>query len=207
MNGTSSPPSPSSKEVEEQVAKLQVSESIVTEQQKPHMSRHVMADDISTGSESSDEHNDDNVPRQELELVINALQTTVQKTTSDQPEASSFQANNDHGENIHHSADELHSGDDFQESSSSTSSEYDYSAHQQQQQQQQNQANFKTDDIVPPTPGSPPPNFEPPTRSSTEEDMPDVESFSANLIALHDINLKEIKTNNLNPREQEKKGR
>ncbi|KAI7853457.1 hypothetical protein BDC45DRAFT_442468 [Circinella umbellata] len=163
-----------------------------------------MADDISTGSESSDEHNDDNVPRQELELVINALQTTVQKSIPEQPESSSFRANSDHGDNIHHSADELHSGDDFQESSSSTSSEYDYSPQQQQQQKQQ-EGNLKSDDIVPPTPGSPPPNFEPPNRSSTEEDMPDVESFSANLIALHDINLKEIKANNLSPREQEKK--
>ncbi|KAI8141468.1 hypothetical protein BJV82DRAFT_670747 [Fennellomyces sp. T-0311] len=176
MNGTS---------LEDQVAKLQVSESVA------EPTRQAMADDISTGSESSDEHNDDNVPRQELEMVISALQTTVSKATP--PAAPS----ND--EHHNHSADELHSGDDFHESSSSTSSEYDYS------QQQQQATALKGDEIVPPTPGSPPPNFEPPTRPSADDDMPDVESFSANLIALHDINLKEITANNLSPREQEKK--
>ncbi|KAI9497886.1 hypothetical protein BDB00DRAFT_802371 [Zychaea mexicana] len=208
MNGispSSSPPlAPSNQE--DQVAKLQVSESTVSTQATPaepssHMTRHAMTDDISTGSESSDENNEDNVPRQELELVINALQTTVLKSTPPPEEAPSSTRDRD---GSHHSADELHSGDEFHESSSSTSSEYDYSTQQQQQQQQQH-SGIKSDEIVPPTPGSPPPNFEPPVRLSTEEDMPDVESFSANLIALHDINLKEVKANNSSPREQERK--
>jgi hypothetical protein len=62
-------------------------------------------------------------------------------------------------------------------------------------------------DILPPTPGIAPqrPTYELGGRSS--EDVGDVESYSANLIALNKIDTKEIKANQLSPRQQERAGK
>ncbi len=62
-------------------------------------------------------------------------------------------------------------------------------------------------DILPPTPGIAPQRhtFELAGRSS--EDVGDVESYSANLIALNKIDTKEIKANTLAPRQQERAGK
>ncbi|CAO3702016.1 unnamed protein product [Rhizopus stolonifer] len=57
-------------------------------------------------------------------------------------------------------------------------------------------------DITPPTPGVPPVNQN--MELGTNDDYEDVESHSANLIALDKINIKEIRENTLSPREQEK---
>lgn len=59
-------------------------------------------------------------------------------------------------------------------------------------------------DILPPTPGVAPQrhNFELSGRAS--EEVGDVESYSANLIALNKIDTKDIKANNLSPRQQER---
>ncbi|KAG1452521.1 hypothetical protein G6F46_009403 [Rhizopus delemar] len=56
------------------------------------------------------------------------------------------------------------------------------------------------EDIIPPTPGVPPQNME----LGLNDDVGDIESHSANLIALDKIDIKEIKANPLSPREQEK---
>jgi hypothetical protein len=58
------------------------------------------------------------------------------------------------------------------------------------------------EDIIPPTPGVPPQNME----LGLNDDAGDIESHSANLIALDKIDIKEIKANTLSPREQEKAG-
>lgn len=58
------------------------------------------------------------------------------------------------------------------------------------------------EDIIPPTPGVPPQNME----LGLNDDVGDIESHSANLIALDKIDIKEIKANPLSPREQEKAG-
>lgn len=62
-------------------------------------------------------------------------------------------------------------------------------------------------DILPPTPGVAPQrhNFELSGRAS--EEVGDVESYSANLIALNKIDTKDIKANNLSPRQQERAGK
>ncbi|KAI9281489.1 hypothetical protein BY458DRAFT_498760 [Sporodiniella umbellata] len=57
-------------------------------------------------------------------------------------------------------------------------------------------------DITPPTPGAPPTSHN--MDFSSHEEYGDVETHSANLIALDKINIKEIKANNLSPRQQEK---
>lgn len=62
-------------------------------------------------------------------------------------------------------------------------------------------------DILPPTPGVAPQrhNFELSGRAS--EEVGDVESYSANLIALNKIDTKDIKPNTLSPRQQERAGK
>lgn len=204
-----------------QVAQLQVSsESSPQQEQEQNASSrspepthpHDIADDISTGSDSSEEetHKDATTPRQELGLVISALQNTVQKSTPEgppqndheqQPEQPSDirrkegeEEEEDHTKMNGNHAEELHSGDDDGHTTLSEQSEYDESSSR----------DGSMGEIVPPTPGTPPPIFEP----RTSDDLPDVEAYSsANLIALHDINLKDIKANNLSPREQEKTGK
>ena len=202
-----------------QVAQLQVSESSPQEQESSRSPEpkhpHDIADDISTGSDSSEDetHRDTTTPRQELGLVISALQNTVQKSTPEnpphqdnsnheqqqqqqQPSATDIgkEKEEDHSKINGNHAEELHSGDDDEHTTVSEQSEYDESSSR----------DGSMGEIVPPTPGTPPPIFEP----RTSDDLPDVEAYSsANLIALHDINLKDIKANNLSPREQEKAGK
>lgn len=188
-----------------QVAQLQVSESSPQEQASSRSSEpnhpHGMADDISTGSDSSEDetYKDSTTPRQELGLVISALQNTVQKSTPENPvhnneQQAEKEEEEDHGKMNGNHAEELHSGDDDGHTTLSEQSEYDEASSR----------DGSMGEIVPPTPGTPPPIFEP----RTSDDLPDVEAYSsANLIALHDINLKDIKANNLSPREQEKAGK
>ncbi|KAI8380334.1 hypothetical protein BD560DRAFT_324222 [Blakeslea trispora] len=72
--------------------------------------------------------------------------------------------------------------------------------------EEEEQVEFKqaVEDLSPPTPGIPPQgqSFELTERAS--EDMGDVETYSANLIALNKIDLKNIKENALSPRQQER---
>lgn len=202
-----------------QVAQLQVSSSESSPQQEQDQEAssrspepthpHDIADDISTGSDSSEDetHKDASTPRQELGLVISALQNTVQKSTPEVPPqqhdheqqqqeqpSDTREEEEDHAKMNGNHAEELHSGDDDGHTTLSEQSEYDESSSR----------DGSMGEIVPPTPGTPPPIFEP----RTSDDLPDVEAYSsANLIALHDINLKDIKANNLSPREQEKTGK
>lgn len=165
-----------------------------------------IADDVSTASESSEEDNQDSLPRQELEMVISALQTSVK--TSATP-AAREETKQEHG------ADELHSGDDHDENendeedlrSDAGRSDSDETSPRTSAANEPYNPPTGPDDIVPPTPGTPPPRnttYEAPERLS--DDIADADSFSANLIALHGIDLKEIKANPLTPREQEKAG-
>jgi hypothetical protein len=61
-------------------------------------------------------------------------------------------------------------------------------------------------DFVPPTPGTPPIRspFDP---NSPVEDSDDIETYSANLLALNKVDIKNIGPNNLDAREQEKAGK
>lgn len=61
-------------------------------------------------------------------------------------------------------------------------------------------------DFVPPTPGTPPVRspFDP---NSPVEDSDDIETYSANLLALNKVDIKNIGPNNLDAREQEKAGK
>ncbi|KAL1932384.1 hypothetical protein VTP01DRAFT_9440 [Rhizomucor pusillus] len=190
----------------EQVATLQVSEQEEELNQIIAESRthpHNQADDISTGSESSDDEHQDDIPRQELQMVINALQTTV-LTTAAVPETA---ANAVNGQSNSAAAEELHSGD--LSSPEESGSEYEYGSQVTPEASVVNEDDLKakSDELMPPTPGSPPPrhNFGSValSRRSSDEIL-DNESFSANLIDLHGIDLKNIKSNNLSPREQEK---
>lgn len=192
----------------EQVATLQVSEQEEELNQIIAESRthpHNQADDISTGSESSDDEHQDDIPRQELQMVINALQTTV-LTTAAVPETA---ANAVNGQSNSAAAEELHSGD--LSSPEESGSEYEYGSQVTPEASVVNEDDLKakSDELMPPTPGSPPPrhNFGSValSRRSSDEIL-DNESFSANLIDLHGIDLKNIKSNNLSPREQEKAG-
>ncbi|CEP18575.1 hypothetical protein [Parasitella parasitica] len=60
------------------------------------------------------------------------------------------------------------------------------------------------DDIVPPTPGVAPQRQTFDFGGRASEDMGDIETHSANLIALNKIDMKDIKANTLSPRQQEK---
>ena len=61
-------------------------------------------------------------------------------------------------------------------------------------------------DFVPPTPGTPPARspFDP---NNPVEDSDDIETYSANLLALNKVDIKNIGPNNLDAREQEKAGK
>jgi flagellar biosynthesis GTPase FlhF len=61
-------------------------------------------------------------------------------------------------------------------------------------------------DVLPPTPGVAPQRQTFDLGGRGSEEMGDVESYSANLIALNKINTKEIKANELSPRQQERAG-
>lgn len=60
-------------------------------------------------------------------------------------------------------------------------------------------------DFVPPTPGTPP-TGSPFELGSSGEDSGDIETYSANLLALNKVDIKNIGPNTLNAREQEKAG-
>ncbi|OBZ85480.1 Tetratricopeptide repeat protein 39C [Choanephora cucurbitarum] len=93
-----------------------------------------------------------------------------------------------------------------EESVSVPTSVTDVSSEEEEKQQEKEQKTFKdvVEDLSPPTPGIPPQSqpFDLAGRSS--EDLGDVETYSANLIALNKIDLKNIKENTLSPRQQEK---
>lgn len=61
-------------------------------------------------------------------------------------------------------------------------------------------------DILPPTPGVAPPRQTFDFGGRASEDIGDIDSYSANLIALNKIDMKEIKANTLSPRQQERAG-
>lgn len=193
----------------EQLATLQVSEQEDEGKQDVAESRfhpHNQADDISTGSESSDDEHQDNIPRQELQMVISVLQTTVMNSATATSETATSATNGQH-DNV--GAEELHSGDPS--SPEESGSEYEYGSQTTPDASVTNEDDLKarSDELMPPTPGSPPPrhNFDSAAiERRSSDDILDTESFSANLIALHGINLKDIKANNLSPREQEKAG-
>lgn len=185
---------------QQQVENLQESEL------KPGTSttRHQDTDAIPTDSESTDDE-DGNVPRQELEMVISALQTTVLQA----PKETALEPQD------HQAADELHSGDDDDCPPSQASGPPETGGSSSNRLEETPQ----THDHEPPSPGAPPPRETTSaeevegggrrgrsTNDDEDDDMADMESFSANLIALHGIDLKEIKPNQLSPREQEKAG-
>lgn len=62
-------------------------------------------------------------------------------------------------------------------------------------------------DILPPTPGVAPQRQTFDFGGRASEDMGDVDTYSANLIALNKIDMKEIKANTLSPRQQERAGK
>ncbi|KAI7905050.1 uncharacterized protein BX663DRAFT_501515 [Cokeromyces recurvatus] len=126
----------------------------------------------------------------ELGLVINALQTTLIKQNQEHEE--------DHKDNKACNTDDI------------ISTRINYHQEEEEEEGFQEERNRSqtfdeiVQDILPPTPGIAPPRqtFEFNERSS--EEATDVDSYSANLIALEKIDTKNIKENTLSPRQQER---
>ncbi|GAA5804188.1 hypothetical protein HPULCUR_009675 [Helicostylum pulchrum] len=163
----------------------------------------------------------------ELGMVISALQDTVNQNKEEKAAEKKLIISQKEEEE-----EELHSGEDNDSetksmtddntsvttsTSTSVSHEEEKQLEEVKQEEKQSEEVKQEDnttmpqsfeemvqDVLPPTPGVAPQrqNFDLGGRSS--EDVGDVESYSANLIALNKIDTKEIKANLLSPRQQER---
>ncbi|GAA5812064.1 hypothetical protein MFLAVUS_005513 [Mucor flavus] len=162
----------------------------------------------------------------ELGMVISALQDTVKQNKEEKAAEKKLPISQE--VIVEEEEEELHSGEDndsetksmTDDSTSVTTSTSTSVSHEEEKQleevkveeevkQEDNTTIPQTfeemvQDVLPPTPGVAPQrqNFDLGGRSS--EDVGDVESYSANLIALNKIDTKEIKANLLSPRQQER---
>ncbi|KAL0094271.1 hypothetical protein F4703DRAFT_1817470 [Phycomyces blakesleeanus] len=161
----------------------------------------------SPASEKSDDDSLEDSPRQELGMVISQLQGILienEKTFSrDHPEEASSEASgkkvleNPFTENTKLSdgtgfivpMDHQENGDIYDKQGTQSGSAAQYT-------------NIVSEEIMPPSPGIPPPGH-PLEHERSSEDM-ELESYSDNHIAINKAALKEVKQNILSPREQEK---
>lgn len=179
-------------------------------------------DDQDDGESASSSDNEE--ASKELGLVISALQSTVKQNQEEKDIAVEKKE-----EETHEYEEELHSGDDIESDTKSvtddtksvtsvaTSASTNVSQEDEKEIEESATAiddvnaipqTFEeiVDDILPPTPGVAPQRQTFDFGGRQSEDVGDVESYSANLIALNKIDTKEIKANLLSPRQQERAG-
>lgn len=202
------------------VDNLKISEAAAPEQDE--VTKVVKSDDDDEGSvATSDDEPEKNT--QELESVINELQTTFKEQQNKKEEESAKLVKEDVEEDEEEEEEQLHSGDDHDSKGHSSEDESKLNDNdtsttvsvEEDKLDEQVKENIQTfdelvEDISPPTPGVPPTRQFDIQNSPTgrpSEDVGDVESYSANLIALNKIDTKEIKANHLSPRQQEKAGK
>lgn len=198
---------------------LKAAPEIVTEEEPTQTKKFDDQDDGESASSSDNEE-----ASKELGLVISALQSTVKQNKEDRETAVE-----DKGE-VHECEEELHSGDDIESDTKSvtddtksvtsvaTSASTNVSLEEGKEIEEVATAIDEVDakpqtfeeivhDILPPTPGVAPQRQTFDFGGRQSEDVGDVESYSANLIALNKIDTKEIKANLLSPRQQERAGK
>jgi hypothetical protein len=191
----------------------------------------VMNDD----GDSSSSSDDDVEVSKELGLVISALQSTV-KQNQEKELAHIEEKKEEEGQGEAVEEEELHSGDDNEsdtkssagdDNSVTTSTSTNVSQEEEKVVIEETTAIATSEeveentittaipqtfeeivqDILPPTPGVAPQRQTFDFGGRPSEDVGDVESYSANLIALNKIDTKEIKANLLSPRQQERAGK
>ncbi|KAI7891290.1 uncharacterized protein EV154DRAFT_551637 [Mucor mucedo] len=189
----------------------------ITTEEEPTQTKKF--DDQDDGESASSSDNEE--VSKELGLVISALQSTVKQNQEDKDTAV------EHKEETHECEEELHSGDDIESDTKSvtddtksvtsvaTSASTNVSLEEEKEIEESataiDEVNAKPQtfeeivhDILPPTPGVAPQRQTFDFGGRQSEDVGDVESYSANLIALNKIDTKEIKANLLSPRQQER---
>ncbi|KAG1180011.1 hypothetical protein G6F70_000860 [Rhizopus microsporus] len=163
-------------------------------------------EDKNDGTSSSDE--DTKESSKELELVISALQSTVnqnKQTKAPQVEAEGEELTEDlRSLTVEDSESDAKNSMEDNNSISTLATSKEGEEEEKEEEKAPIPQTFEeiVQDIVPPTPGIPP------ERQSLDfganDDVADIDGHSANLIALNRINTKEIKANTLSPRDQEK---
>lgn len=183
----------------------------------------------STCSTSTEGTNNNNEARKELGLVITALQSTVKQNTEkevkheydiheadelhsdieDIHSVTTTESNHMEEKTIAH-IEEITEETTEQEDSKSVDNSGDVLEDITDQiappSKEEEKSPVDQDEIVPPTPGVAPTRQTFEFNSRQSEDALDTDTYSENLIALNKINVKDIKENVLNPRQQEKAG-
>lgn len=172
---------------------------------------------------------DEAEPSKELGLVISALQSTVKQNqekvqAAEKKEEEGRTTKEEHEQKTKEAEEELHSvGDNDKFSvddnnSVTTSSSTNVSQEEEKIMETTTTTTTTEDadipstfekivqDVLPPTPGVAPQRQTFDLGGRASEEVGDVESYSANLIALDKIDTKEIKANELSPRQQERAG-
>jgi hypothetical protein len=174
--------------------------------------------------DSATTSDDDGEPSKELGLVISALQSTVKQnqekdqvtekeeddqSTKEEPEQKATEV----GEELHSVGDsDKSSVDDNNSVTTSSSTNVSQEEEKIVEATTVEEADIPStfekivQDVLPPTPGAAPQRQTFDLGGRASEEVGDVESYSANLIALNKINTKEIKANELSPRQQERAG-
>lgn len=182
------------------------------------------------GESSTSTTDDEGDGPKELGLVISALQSTIKQNQEKiQPvvtetEETKKQENEKQVGEEEEEEEDLHSVgrssvDDNNSVSTSTTStnvsqeeEKVVVVQEEKKEEDEDKATIPTSfdeivqDILPPTPGVAPPRQTFDFGGRASEDIGDIDSYSANLIALNKIDMKEIKANTLSPRQQERAG-
>ncbi|KAI9470662.1 MAG: hypothetical protein EXX96DRAFT_622869 [Benjaminiella poitrasii] len=185
---------------ESTVETLEVKSSLEEVKEEPSIEE----DDNHESTTTSTTAEEDEEESKELELVISALQTTIKQNQEkgqdeEQEKAQEKTVNDNDIETAASTSTEISLKDNKDEvivQDGKKEEEEVVIPHQTFEEMSQ--------DILPPTPGIAPPRHTFDFNGRSSEDVSDVDSYSANLIELEKIDTKNIKENNLSPRQQEK---
>jgi hypothetical protein len=172
------------------------------------------------GESSTNTTDDECDGPKELGLVISALQSTIKENQEKvQPVVTETEeAKKQENEKQVEEEEELHSvgrssvDDNNSVATSTTSTNVSQEEEKVVVAKEKEEATIPTtfdeivEDILPPTPGVAPQRQTFDFGGRASEDIGDIDSYSANLIALNKIDMKEIKANTLSPRQQERAG-
>lgn len=192
------------------------------EEEKLETTEDNKQDASSEGESSTHTSDDEGDGPKELGLVISALQSTIkQNQEKAQPTAEQEKHDGDNSveqkvekqQGQEEEEEELHSvgRSSVDDNNSVTTSTTNVS--QEEEKVVVEDPNMPStfeeivQDILPPTPGVAPQRQTFDFGGRPSEDIGDIDTYSANLIALNKIDMKEIKANTLSPRQQERAGK